>query len=691
MRPANSELSYPRDRGSSERGWPQGGARFRRIGVVHAALALLALAILVKTAHVQLVQGGAWSDLARRQHYTAKEVPAPRGTILDAGGRTLATTREVVRLDVAPREVKAGELRKLRRTLIAAGVEPAWASRATDTRRSWVVLPGRFVAEDVAPITAMRGVYTTPVSDRTYATSPGLRAILGRVDGNGVGIDGFELTLDSVIRGVNGASRLLRDVRGRSFVSPTTPGQAPRPGHTVVLTINHELQEIAERTLSDAVARMNADGGDIVILDPRGGELLAIAGERNGAVAPSATAVTEPFEPGSTLKPLIAAALLARGKARPQDIVPTKGGSYELHGRTIHDEPHPGATPPSLSLADVIRFSSNVGIVQFAERLEPREEFEALRDFGLGTPTGIPYSSEAAGTLRPPRTWSRQTPASLAMGYEVSVTPLQLALAYAAIANGGELLEPVIVKEIRAPDGRVRFRQSRRVVRRVMSEQVAKTMRTLLAGVVARGTAVDADLATYTLAGKTGTPRRTVDGRYAPRQYNPNFVGLFPAEAPQLVVVVKLSSPKGDFYGGRTAAPMTKAIVEAALAARDAALDRAELVTPSRIVGTTGQSGRARPSVTTATRGSVPASLPDTTARRIVLDLPPAAERSRPAPKPRSVPNVRGLSLRDAVRSLHAAGFRVQLTRGAPPTSATQPASGAMASAGSLVRLRYSR
>src|SRR5688500_10513041 len=148
--------------------------RSRRIGIVHASLALLMLAVIGKAAHVQLVQGGAWSNLARRQHFSAKEIPAPRGLILDAGGRTLATSRDLVRLDVAPGDVR--EKRKLRDALVAAGVDRALAARVTDRRRQWVVIPGRFVAEDVAPITAMRGVYTTPVSDRTYATSSGLRA-----------------------------------------------------------------------------------------------------------------------------------------------------------------------------------------------------------------------------------------------------------------------------------------------------------------------------------------------------------------------------------------------------------------------------------------------------------------------------------------------------------------------------------
>jgi cell division protein FtsI (penicillin-binding protein 3) len=589
--------------------------------------------------------------------------------------------------------VRAGDARRLRTALVDAGVEPAVAARVLDADRGWLVVPGRFVAEDVAPITAMRGVYTTLVSDRTYAMSSGLRALLGRVDVAGNGSDGLELALDSLLRGVSGASNLARDVRGRTLRSPTRRGSQPRRGHSVMLTINQELQAIAERTLSDAVARMDADGGDIVILDPRSGEVLAMAGVRDGKFAPSLTTVTEPFEPGSTLKPLIAAGLLARGKARTSDRVPSLGGVYELHGRRIHDEPHAGApTPAQLTLAEVIRYSSNVGIAQFAERFAPREQYETLRDFGLGTPTGVPYPAEAAGTLRPPQHWSRQSSASLALGYEIAVTPLQLAAAYAAIANGGELLEPALIKEIRSPDGDLRFRHERRVVRRVIPADVAATLRGLLSGVVAHGTAVDADMVTYRLAGKTGTPRRTVDGRYAPMEYNPNFVGIFPAEAPQLVVVVKLGSPRSSIYGGQTAAPMTKAILEAALAARDAALNRSALSAR----GAAAQAGTARRPVATARRNEETRReiLPDTGSRSVVLELagqPQDHVNGVSRRELRAVPDVRGMTLRNAVRSLHSAGFRVQLARGAPPSTATEPAAGVLASPGSLVRLRHNR
>jgi cell division protein FtsI (penicillin-binding protein 3) len=662
--------------------------RNRRIGIVHASLALLAVAVIGKAVHVQIVQGGQWAAAARRQHFSAREVPAPRGLILDASGATLATSRELVRLEVAPREVR--DSRQLRRALTAAGIDDAVALKAIDRKRQWVTIPDRYVAEDVAAISAMRGVYTTPVSERTYSATGGLKALIGRVDPNGGALDGLEFTLDSVLRGTRGSSQFGRDGKGGSIASPTQPGQSARRGNSVTLTINHELQEIAERSLADAVRRLDADGGDIVILDPRSGDVLAMAGLRVGVSAPAATGVTEPFEPGSTLKPLIAAGLLQRGKVRPTDRVPSRGGEYTLHGRTIHDEPHAGPTPSQLTLSDVIRLSSNIGIVQFADRLEPREQFETLRDFGLGMPTGLPYSAEAAGTLRPPTAWSKQSMASLSMGYELAVTPLQLAMAYAAIANGGELLEPVLVKEIRSPDGDVTYRGERRVVRRVISPQVAASVRKLLSGVVEGGTAVDADLATFQLAGKTGTPRRTIGGRYEPREYNPNFVGLFPADAPQLVIFVKLASPKGNYYGGATAAPVTKTILEAALASRDAALDRSRLNEQQKLAVAPRQAGKTRTAVATTSRGEKPAPVIDST-RAVVLSLPAQPARKRGALPPRAVPNVRGLSLRSAVRSLHSAGLRVQLARDASAPTATEPASGTMVTAGSLVRLRYNR
>ena len=535
--------------------------------------------------------------------------------------------------------------------------------------------------------------------------SEGTRRLVGRVDAQNNALDGIELALDSILRGTAGSATLVRDVRGRSFESPNAPRVAARPGNTVVLTLNHELQEIAERALADAVSRMSADGGDIVILDPHEGDILAMASRRQDARSTAATALTEPFEPGSTLKPFIAAGLLARGRARETDMVNTGDGTLELEGRVIHDDHLVGRA----SLATVLQWSSNIGIVKFAKRLTPREQFEVLRDFGFGTATGVPYPSEANGVLREPSKWSPQSPASLAMGYEISVTPLQLAVAYATFANGGELVEPALVKEIRAPNGTTLYQHQKRVVRRVLTPDVANRMRKMLLNVVENGTALQADLSSFRLAGKTGTPRRTVNGRYAAQQYNPNFVGLFPGDEPQLVIVVKLTNPrdeKGSFYSASTAAPLTKTVLEAALAARDAALDRHKLASSAGKAPTvhldSAHGGEAAARIELAARD-------DSTPRNAVRDdarVDSARQRARDeagaeivpfvvsiprrplarvAEMARAVPDVRGLPLRDAVLSLHSAGFHVRLVHGAD--GATEPAAGSVAPAGALIRL----
>ena len=647
--------------------------RLSRVGIIYLSLLLFGGALVARAAQVQLFQNALWSERAERQHFKAAAVPAPRGAILDAAGVHLAQSRELVRLEIAPNEVP--DKAALARALRQLGVAPNWVTRATDIRRRWVTLPGHFLPIDASDVVAMRGVYSQPVIERVYPQSEGTRRIVGRVNRDGKAVDGLELMLDTLLQGVAGSTTMMREANGRAVGWGGPQGTAARSGHAVTLTLNYELQAIADRALADAVSRMGASGGDIVILDPHDGALLALASKRANPRSTAATALTEPFEPGSTLKPFIAAALLERGLAKPDDIVDTENGVFETHGRTIRDIHR----EEQMSLSDVIRWSSNVGIVKFAERLQPATQYELLRDLGFGAPTGVPYPSEAAGTLRLPAAWTSMSPASLAMGYEIAVTPLQLAVAYASIANGGELIEPALVREIRDADGEVRFTHRRRVVRRVMSPGVAKAIRTMLIDVVEHGTAVQADLTTFAVAGKSGTARRTENGRYAIGRYTATFVGLFPAEEPQYVILVKLDDPSGAYYGGATAAPVTKVVLEAAIAARDAALDRSALAArrPRRPPAPTDA-----PSPSPVTR-EVDTGSVSTIPYVFALDAP----ETSPVPPvgARPVPDVRGLPLRDAVRMLHDSGFQVRLERG--PAGETRPAPGTLARPGDTVRL----
>ncbi|MGH7711968.1 MAG: penicillin-binding transpeptidase domain-containing protein, partial [Gemmatimonadaceae bacterium] len=280
--------------------------------------------------------------------------------------------------------------------------------------------------------------------------------------------------------------------------------------------------------------------------------------------------------------------------------------------------------------------------------------------------------------------WTAQSHMSHAMGYELSVTPLQLALAYAAIANGGELLEPQLVREIRDADGEIVYRAKPRTVRRVMTRETAQQLRDVLKSVVDSGTAIDADLATFDLGGKTGTARRTARGRYASGQYTASFVGLFPARAPQLVLVVKIDNPGTTIFGGRAAAPVAKAILQGAIASREAPLDAIGLAAErlAHIPRVPNESVRVVPEAGTAVFDGAP---PPRTESIDLASLTPRDSVDRSAVR---VPELDGETLREAVRRLHAAGFRVQIVEGNGRRE-TSPPAGSVLPRGSLVRVRH--
>ncbi len=643
--------------------------RADRTRILTWALAAAAVAILLRAGWVQLWQGGYWREVAEGNHRKATALPAPRGTIRDADGAVLAESRALVTIAI---DLKATRNRRaVARALAAAGVPAPQVRRVMNPALSWIDLPQRFLPGDVAALRRIAGVRTTWVAERVAPAGEAVRRLVGRATPTR-GLDGLEFALDSLLAGRDGTARVLRDARGADLPSPRVEGDTAVPGHAVTLTVKQAVQDLAERELREAMAQTGADGGDIVVLDPTDGAVLALASRRPDPRSTSATTLTEAFEPGSTLKPFVAGRLLDLRRARPDETVNTYNGTLRLGARTITDMHR----APRMTLTEVIAQSSNVGIVQFAARFSAREQYELLRDLGFGTPTGVPYPLEAAGTLREPRRWSATSPASLAMGYEVAVTPLQLAVAYAAIANGGEVLQPGLLREVRSPDGRVVFAHRRRVLRRVFSPAAAAAVRRMLVEVVETGTSGRARLVTTRVGGKSGTARRVGrNGRYEAGAYTASFVGLFPADDPRVVVVVKLDNPRGDaYYGGRVAAPVAAAVLQGLVAGRNTLPD-VPAVAKAR--------DPMLPAATMASRESLVAEAPvaDTGDVPVVIELG-QRRAAAPAVPPRSVPDVSGLPARRAVLALHQAGFRVEW-RGTP---GTDPAAGTMLKAGSLVR-----
>lgn len=667
--------------------------RLSRVSVIHLMLGVFAALLIGQAARVQLMQGNDWSEKALRQQFNSRSVAAVRGSIFDAAGNILAQSREMFRISIAPNEVKNPTA--LARSMRSLDIDNRWVRAAFDKRRKWITLPGIYASSDVASLTSLSGVHSETVMSREYASGPGIQRIVGNVDPSGSALGGIELALDTMLRGDSGIAAVARDVSGTRLDSPDSWESPARPGNSVTLTVNRDLQEICERALARAVDSLEAEGGDIVVMNPMTGDVLAMTSRRQGRPALSVTGVTEPFEPGSTLKPFIAGALLQRKRARADEVIDTHNGQLKLDKRVITDV-HKAA---SMNLAEVIRYSSNIGIVEFGSRLTPREKFETLRDIGIGTPTGVPLPGESDGVLYEPAKWSGTSSASVVMGYEVSVTPLQLATAYSALANGGELLQPNLIKEIRTAQGDLIYQSKRRVLRRVFPESVTIQVKSFLGAVVDSGTATKAGLAAYEVAGKSGTARLFEKGKGYAGKYTASFVGMFPAEKPQYVVLVKLDAPKRAYYGGEVAAPVSSVVLRAALAARNAALDRSELASVERDVPLTADTLKdaavdvAKVSSDSETIGVKPVVEPPPAAETVA---PPAKTFAlpylRPASSPdktlRAVPDVTGLPTRSAVRALHRSGFRVTLTaqRLATPTI---PAAGTMLRAGSIVKLQH--
>src|SRR2546426_931340 len=533
---------------------------------VFAAMALLA----VRAAQVQLLEGRRWAEEAQAQRTERIVLQARRGTLSDRHGTPLALTQETYHVGVAPNElrdpVKDGVVIARQLGLSAR----AWQQAL---RRRYAYFAGPFSALEVQPLRSTRGVHLEAVVNRFYPAPQLARATIGRVGDDGYGASGMEKTLDSLLAGRPGSAVVLKDRAGREYESPARVIAQPVAGHDVVLTLDAELQEIAQRALDDALRRMDADGGDVVMLDPATGEVLAIASrQRDGTARPSAFIDT--FEPGSVAKIFAAAALLSLKRVRPSEHVSGEDGTYRLPGRTITDED----PQPTLTLADAIRVSSNIAIVKFAARLTPAEP-----------------------------------------------------------------------------------------ARRTVSPEIAAALRDLLRGVVERGTGSEAALTNFPVAAKTGTVRRVVNGHYAPGQYTASFAALFPADKPQLVLIVKIDNPhKGSHFAAQTAAPVTRSMLGQALAARTVALDRARLstATPPTAAVPLEDDGGVVPYV-------VPWPYrPDS-----------AAVRRRQA-----VPDVTGLRLREAVRALHRRGFRVAL-KGWGTAEHTWPAAGDSATLGATVTL----
>jgi cell division protein FtsI/penicillin-binding protein 2 len=520
---------------------------------------------------VQVREGPMLAERGYEQRLTTVTFAAHRGTIFDRAGDTLVRSLPTQSVYATPGEVtnvplEARELAAILTDTTYADVASSLRSRAPYIQVDHKV--GRAQAEAIGKL-ALPGISIVPeVTGVRFDPSGRLAStVLGFTGYRENGLAGVEYAYDGVLRGTPGEMQLEGDEFGRAipFALPHTVVEA-KPGHSLVLTLDSYLQDEAERVLRETVVKWHAASGSAIVMDPWTGDVLALANvpdydvphyDRYSADSRRDRAVEDAYEPGSVFKLVTAAAALDSGKVTPQDRFPARDrlpiGGYIINNAEDGFLAGSGSTE---TLGEIIEKSHNVGAAEVGLRIGARTLFDALRRFGFGSPTGIGLPGESPGIVPDLADWSTTTLPTIAFGQGISTTPLAIARAYCAIANGGLLLRPRIVAAILDADGHVTTRYVPEIDRRAITAPTAAILRGYLRAVVTSGTGnPTAQVPGYTTAGKTGTAQIAENGVYASGAYVASFVGMVPATAPKFVILVKIERPRGSIYGGVVAAP----------------------------------------------------------------------------------------------------------------------------------------
>lgn len=684
-----------------------------RMGLLCGTMALGLGGFISSAFRVQVEDGATWRETAENQRQRRLHIEPKRGAIYDRNGASLAASVEVPSLSVdviemlrgieqpAAREAALAEFAP--RIAAALGMDPAEVHQKLATKRRFIWMKRRISAEEAQAIRDLgdtrkpapgepprprpiKGLNIEGEGRRYYPGRELAGPVLGFVAPDGFGKDGLELALDDELRGHVEEVRGLRDRSGRLIFSEGATDEGALAGRDVTLALDQGIQHVAERELSVAQRTYETKSGSLVVMDPNTGDILALAAVPgfnpndygdSEVEARRDRAVTDRFEPGSIMKVFTVAGALAGGTLKPTESIYCEHGSYQLANVTIHDTHVNDWLTPTQVLAK----SSNIGALKIALNLGEPALYATFRKFGFGEVTGLPLPGEAAGVLRPRgRAWFDVETANASFGQGVSVTTVQLATAMSAIANGGKLMEPILVRKITDARGNVVKEWTPHVRREAVPASVAKTVAEMLTAVVEEGgTGVEASMAGFRVAGKTGTAQR-VDpqtGKYSEDKYTASFVGFVPADKPRLVIAVVLDEPMVGRYGGDLAGPVFRRVAEASL----------------RYMGI--QTSASAPKLKGVTRAEDPA---DATLAAMKVDVPlPTDVPSRPptspvvgppAPNGVRIPDASGMGARDAVRLVGGSGL-VPLIEGTGRLVRQIPSAGASVPKGTSVRLVF--
>jgi cell division protein FtsI (penicillin-binding protein 3) len=612
-----------------------------RLGVAKILFLAMFLVIAGRAFQLQVLQGERLMRLGERQHLKEWIVLPKRGALLDRAGEPLALSMESQSVYARPHRVQDPEQ-------LSQGLARILNLRAADVKQKlisakpFVWIKRQVSSPEAEKIQALNptgiGMFYEP--NRYYPQNQLAGQLIGFVGRDSEGLEGLELKYNDYIRGEAGSSVTERDALGRRVLVQGVEGLRIPPGSDVHLTLNTSIQHIAEKELEATILKYRAKSGVAIVMEPFTGEVLALANypafDPNNYSKQSADqrrnrAVTDSFEPGSTFKTILAAAALEEGVVGKEDLFYCEMGKYPYAGKVIHDT-HPHGW---LSFAKILQVSSNIGFTKVAQKLKKDRYYRYIEKFGFGQVTGIDVPGEVPGLLRKPESWSAIDLATHAFGQGISATPLQMVMAYAAIANGGFLMRPYVTRRVVSPQGEIVLEIQPHVERRVISEKTARSLASILKDVTNEGgTGVMANVDGFEVAGKTGTAQKAdpVHGGYAAKKRVASFVGFVPANDPRLVALVLIDEPEVNVYGGVVAAPAFRNIAQAALRHLAVAPQQAALI-------------------------PVLPSQPEALVRRVAKSNSPATVETNGD----ATPDFLGLSLREALEKAQTLKLKVRL------------------------------
>jgi len=549
--------------------------RFRFL-VLKFFFALFFVAVALRLLNIQVLDAPKYRALARKQYEQRFVLPATRGNIYDRNGNILVSNTMFVSFAADPKIAADNADRIAERFSRVFGRSKSfYIEKLTADNKRFVWLERGVKPEMAKRIGAesLDGVVLINEPKRLYHYDDLAGPLLGFTNVDNRGISGLELELDEEVRGTDGSMVMQRDGLGRARPSADYSRVEPINGHDVTLTLDLTYQAIVEEELKRGVAANKADGGLAVMMNPKTGEILALSivpslnpndFARHERGAARNRVATDLFEPGSVFKIVTAAAAYEYKLVEPDTKFNAEHGMWKipLGGRAFRliKDAHEHDV---LSFQEAIEVSSNIVMAKVSKYIGAERFYRQARDFGFGIPTGIELPGEQGGKLKKPFEWSGTTLQTMSYGYEVAVTPLQILQAYAAVANRGMLMKPYIVSEVRSSDGTVVRQQHPQKIRNIISERTSELLTRAFEGATERGTAKDVKISGVRLAGKTGTSRKYIDGKYSTDSYTASFVGYFPVEDPQVACLVMMDNPRArGYYGGITSGPVFRAIAE---------------------------------------------------------------------------------------------------------------------------------